>query len=441
MSSEVRTSTIFISHASADIEQATEIYERLKEKEYPVWMAVHEVKSGANYADVIIKTLDSAMAVIVLLSKDSIASDHVKREISLAGDLQLPIYPVTFTDLSKLEETFGSDWQNWLDISKISQYSSPRDAARSLIQDLSIVFDPSSQKEALDKQARIWIDNASTLISTLLTIPDSEFDFIGFNNEMHLELGYQIDQLAKSLNKANLIIIGEFLYSCYWTFTSIRPEWVPEEPRYQQMLQTNYLIPSSMQFNFPEAMNSLAYKLLESDTDLFINWVTEQYYFDDVLERANDVGSRTPIKLEDDPDSKKTSNTLGFLIFSTGLKLFGLFYSAKKSPEKIEEALDWLKEFEVFLNEKDLDYLERICPTQSFAIWLPMVRLFSAFFEYKSGSISNSKRALGTLSGSKQIELQQFVHSQSQNTELTEEYRACWVDLESIIEELLVTGK
>ena len=133
MSSEVRTSTIFISHASADIEQATEIYERLKEKEYPVWMAVHEVKSGANYADVIIKTLDSAMAVIVLLSKDSIASDHVKREISLAGDLQLPIYPVTFTDLSKLEETFGSDWQNWLDISKISQYSSPRDAARELL--------------------------------------------------------------------------------------------------------------------------------------------------------------------------------------------------------------------------------------------------------------------------------------------------------------------
>jgi len=440
MSSEVRIGTIFISHASADIDQATEIYERLKDREYPIWMAIHEIKPGANYAEVIIKTLDAAKAVIVLLSKDSITSDHVKREISLASELQLPIYPITFTELNKINEIFGSDWQNWLDISKVSLHLNPRDATKSLIRELNQVIDLSSQKEELDKHTMQWIDNASTLLTTLISIPDYEFDFIEFSNEMHFKLGYQIEQLAKSLKKKDKIIIGEFLYSCYWTFTSIRPEWVPEEPRYRKMLHNNYLIPASMQFYFPEAMNSLAYQLLESDIDLFLTLVEEYYYFDEALERANEVGARTPINLSDEPDSKKISNTLGYLIVSTGLKLFGFFYTAKKSPEKIEEAIDWLKEFDTVMSDKDLDYLEKICPTRSFAIWLPIVRLLSAFFEYKSGSISNAQRLLGMLSSSKQSEFQQFVHSQSQNMNLTKEYRDCWADLERIVEELKVIG-
>ena len=441
MSSEVRTDTIFISHASADIEHATEIYRRLKDRDYPVWMAVHEIKPGANYAEVILKTLDAAKAVIVLLSKDSIASDHVKREISLAKELQLPIYPVTFTELAQLSATFGSDWKNWLDISKMSQDSSPREAARSLIRGLKTLFDLSSQKVALDKQTKIWIDNSSTLMSTLLAIPDSEFDFVGFSNELHFELGYQLDQLANSLNKEDMKVVGEFLYSCYWTFTSLRPEWVPDEQRHRQMLQSQFLIPSSTQFYFPEAMNSLAYQLLENDTDLFITWVTEKYYFDDVLERAYDVGARTPINVGDDPESKEISNTLGYLIFSTGLKLFGLFYAAKQSPEKMDEALSWLEEFESVTSGKDLGHLEEICPTRSFAIWLPMVRLFAAYFEYKAGFTSKAKQSLGMLSGSKQREFQEFVHSQSQNTNLEDDYRNCWVEMASIVDELLGVGK
>jgi hypothetical protein len=440
MSSEVRTDTIFISHASADIEQATEIYERLKDRDYPVWMAVHEVKPGASYAEVIIKTLDAAKAVIVLLSENSIASNHVKREMSFARELNLPIYPVTFTELNKIKEVFGSDWKNWLDISELSQFSTPRDAARSLFQDLDLVFDLSSQKEDLDKQTELWIENTSTWLKTLIDIPDSQFDFVSFCNEMYQELGYQIDQLAENLNKEGKFIVGEFLYSCYWVFTSIRPDWVPDETEHQQMLKVNYLLPSASQFKFPEAMNSLAYQLLDNDINLFIYWVDEKYSFDEVLQRSMDVGARTPIDSGDDPDSKRTSNTLGYLIFSTGLKLFGIFYTAKGSPEKIEEAINWLKEFDTVMGERDLDYLEEICPTRSFTIWLPMIRLFSAFFEYKSGSIPNAKRSLGILGNSKQREFEDFVQSQSINMSLAEEHRDCWVELDQIMRELKGSG-
>ena len=117
---------------------------------------------------------------------------------------------------------------------------------------------------------------------------------------------------------------------------------------------------------------------------------------------------------------------------------FGAFSLGLTTPK---EALDWLKEFEVFLNEKDLDYLERICPTQSFAIWLPMVRLFAAYFEYKAGSPSKAEQSLGMLSRSKQREFQEFVHSQSQNTNLEEDHRNCWVEMEYIVDELLGARK
>jgi hypothetical protein len=441
MSSEVRTGTIFISHASADLDQATEIYGRLKDKKYPVWMAVHEVKPGASYAETIIKTLDAAKALIVLLSVESVSSAHVKREISLARELKLPIYPIALTDLTTIKKSFGSDWQEWLDVSALSQYSTPRDATRALTRQFNIELEPPKQTKELDRQTLIWIENASTLVKMHLSDPESDFDFVSFADELHMEIGYQLPQLETTLDEEGKLTIGEFLYSCFWTFTSLRPDWVPNDPRHQQMIHTSYLLPSGMQFNFPEAMNSLALKILESDMGLFLYWVEEKYYFDDVFDRSIDVGVRTPISSEDNPDAKRTSNTLGYLIFSAGIKLFECFYNANKFPEKIDEAIIWLEQFDEVVGDKDMVYLEKICPTLSFKIWLPMVRLLGAFFEYKSGSTANAKSLLSMLSDAKRREFEQFAQSQSENMYLAEEFRGCWVDLGNMIEELKVLGQ
>jgi hypothetical protein len=67
-----------------------------------------------------------------------------------------------------------------------------------------------------------------------------------------------------------------------------------------------------------------------------------------------------------------------------------------------------------------------------------MIRLFSAFFEYKSGSISSARRLLGMLSDSKLKEFQHLAHSQTLNMNLADEYRDCWLDLERMVEELKV---
>jgi len=275
----------------------------------------------------------------------------------------------------------------------------------------------------------------------LLSDPESDFDFVSFADELHMEIGYQLPQLETTLDEEGKRTIGEFLYSCFWTFTSLRPDWVPNDPRHQQMIHTSYLLPSGMQFNFPEAMNSLALKILESDMGLFLYWVEEKYYFDDVFDRSIDVGVRTPISSEDNPDAKRTSNALGYLIFSAGIKLFECFYNAQKIPEKIDEAIIWLKQFDEVVGDKDMVHLEKICPTLSFKIWLPMVRLLGAFFEYKSGSTANAKSLLSMLSDAKRREFEQFAKSQSENMYLAEEFRECWVDLGNMIEELKALGQ
>ena len=79
MGSGVSSNTIFVSHSSADLENASEIYFRLKENGLPSWMAVHEIETGANYAEILFKTLESAKYVVLILSTEAITSDHVKQ--------------------------------------------------------------------------------------------------------------------------------------------------------------------------------------------------------------------------------------------------------------------------------------------------------------------------------------------------------------------------
>lgn len=433
MSSEVRQDTIFISHASPDLEQATEIYLRLKDKDYPVWMAVHEVMPGANYAEIISKTLDAAKAVIVLISKASILSDHVKREVGLANQLDIPLYAISFEQLIELQEAFIGDWSNWLNLSAIKPFQDEREAARFLIDELKSEFDHTGQNPGLDENTLLWIDNASVLIKTLLDIPDSEFDFVSFNFEMHNVVGYQIDQLSNNIDNEGKATIGEFLYSCYWTFTSLRPNWVPDDAHNQQLLLSSYLIPSSVNFKHPEAMNSLSFKLLNQDIDTFINWVEENYDFKSVLDRSIQVGERTPIEDGVDFEEKKDSNSFGFLTFSAGLRLFAAFYTAQRSQRKIEEALEWLNDFESVAKKKDIEYLKQISPTPAIQIWYPLVNIFSAFFHYKKGEISTAREVLSKMGQLEKAEFENMAHTQSQSDELADEYRQSWSELESML--------
>lgn len=74
---------VFISYSSADQQIANILVNRLRSKGIGVWIASDSMKSGP-YAGQIVKAIRNARVFIVILSKNSIRSPHVRTEINNA---------------------------------------------------------------------------------------------------------------------------------------------------------------------------------------------------------------------------------------------------------------------------------------------------------------------------------------------------------------------
>ena len=89
----------FISHSSEDMTNAMSLVERLESRRVNCWVAPRNIDAGANYSDEIVEGIRTSASLIVLISKDSLNSRHVQREVNLADDLRKPIYPVKLIDI------------------------------------------------------------------------------------------------------------------------------------------------------------------------------------------------------------------------------------------------------------------------------------------------------------------------------------------------------
>ena len=74
---------VFISYNKADQKVADRIADRLEDKGISSWIATREITAG-SYARQIIQGINEARVFVVLISKDSIVSQHVKNEIDRA---------------------------------------------------------------------------------------------------------------------------------------------------------------------------------------------------------------------------------------------------------------------------------------------------------------------------------------------------------------------
>jgi hypothetical protein len=86
---------IFLSHSSMDGEKAQNIAEALKALKYPVWYSEWAIEPGQSIVEKINEALDRNDTLIVLLSKHSVASEWVKRELNTALMSQLSGEAVT----------------------------------------------------------------------------------------------------------------------------------------------------------------------------------------------------------------------------------------------------------------------------------------------------------------------------------------------------------
>jgi TolB-like protein len=106
----------FISYASDDAAVATALVEALEQHQIACWIAPRDVKPGALYADAIVRAIGAARVFVLVLSKNSIASSHVGKEIERASSKKRPIIAVRIdtAPLTPALEYFLSESQ-WVD--------------------------------------------------------------------------------------------------------------------------------------------------------------------------------------------------------------------------------------------------------------------------------------------------------------------------------------
>jgi hypothetical protein len=80
-SSELRR--VFISYASQDAAIANAVVTALERAGISCWIAPRDVTPGALYADGIIRAINDAKALVLVLSASSIGSPHVGKEVGV----------------------------------------------------------------------------------------------------------------------------------------------------------------------------------------------------------------------------------------------------------------------------------------------------------------------------------------------------------------------
>ena len=111
---------VFISYASHDAEVAQKVCSALEAAGLPCWMAPRDVKAGAQYADAIVRAINQAKAVVLMLSGRAVASSHVAREVERAASKRKQIIPFRL-DAAALNpelEYFLSNSQ-WIEVPKL----------------------------------------------------------------------------------------------------------------------------------------------------------------------------------------------------------------------------------------------------------------------------------------------------------------------------------
>jgi TolB-like protein/Tfp pilus assembly protein PilF len=109
---------VFISYASADSGIAHKACSALEAAGFPCWIAPRDVIPGTLYADGIVGAIDDSRILVLLLSKEAVASAHVRRELERAASKRHPIIAlkVDAAPLNRAFEYFLNESQ-WIDAS------------------------------------------------------------------------------------------------------------------------------------------------------------------------------------------------------------------------------------------------------------------------------------------------------------------------------------
>lgn len=94
-----RARQVFISHSSEDKALARQVAATCTLRGLPIFLDEQSIMPGKDYQEVIMDAVSMSAAMVVLLSRDSVKSKDVLREIALAENAGLPVLPFAVDSL------------------------------------------------------------------------------------------------------------------------------------------------------------------------------------------------------------------------------------------------------------------------------------------------------------------------------------------------------
>lgn len=121
---------VFLSHASHDRAIATALAAHLEGAGIGCWMAPRDVLPGTLYADAIVRAINDARILVLVLSEHALLSAHVGKEVERASSKQRPIIALKIdaAPLSPAFEYFLSESQ-WIEVATGGQDAAFRNLA------------------------------------------------------------------------------------------------------------------------------------------------------------------------------------------------------------------------------------------------------------------------------------------------------------------------
>ncbi|HEY6172455.1 MAG TPA: FlgO family outer membrane protein [Candidatus Kapabacteria bacterium] len=137
------TADIFISYSRRDSEQALALAVRLRSYGATVWMDTASLAAAETWSAEIVTAIEECSIFIILLSRDSVSSDNVTKELSLASECKKRIVPIELhpSDLNQAMKYALAGVQ------KVSM--SDEEALRRTFEKLSIPFEAGAPKPTL----------------------------------------------------------------------------------------------------------------------------------------------------------------------------------------------------------------------------------------------------------------------------------------------------
>jgi hypothetical protein len=130
------TAHIFICFSSKDEAFARDVVEVLEAHDLKCWISARDVPPGQNYQETIVHALEKAQGIVFLFSEHSSQSGEIKKELSIGGGMNVPVFPVRLSPITPTGALrYELATRQWIDL-----FPDPQPALEKLIETIHEVL-------------------------------------------------------------------------------------------------------------------------------------------------------------------------------------------------------------------------------------------------------------------------------------------------------------